>query len=297
MNIGKLIRNHQKNISLVKFLLPALILYCLFVIYPFINGLYYSFTDWDGMSPDAKWVGLKNYVKILGREDFLGTIYFTVKFTVTTVIMQNVGALLLAVALDSITSKFRNTLRGVFYIPNIMAQSVVAFIWTFVFTKGFESLYKIFGFEFLNWSWFGDGTLAFWVIVIVSNWIGTGYLMIIYIAGLQGIPQNFIEASMIDGANPIQRFFRIKLPFIMPAFVIGIFSITMYGFRQFDIVFFMTMGKPYGQTETIAFKIYQTAYDLFKFGESSAQSVVLLLFSVIVTFLEVYYLKKMEVEA
>lgn len=297
MNMKRLVRKQRDNISLLKFLLPALILYALFVVYPFIKGLYYSFTDWDGMSQEAGWVGLKNYTKIFRDKDFLHTLAFTFRFTITTVVMQNVGALLLAVGLDSIAGKYRNTLRGVFYLPNIIAQSVVGFIWTFVFTKGFEGLYKVFGFEFLNWSWFGDGTLAFWVIVTVSNWIGIGYLMIIYIAGLQGIPENYLEASVIDGASPIQQFFKIKLPFIMPSIVIGIFTITMYGLRQFELVFFLTMGKPYNQTETLAFMIYQTAYNLYKFGESSAQAVVLLALSIIITVCEVYFLKKREVEA
>lgn len=294
VSLGKKLHGNR---SLLMFAWPAILLYVVFIFFPFLQGIYYSFTDWDGMSVWGEWVGLANYQKIFSNSgEFVDSLLFTLKFGIVTVVFQNVGAILLATALDRVM-RGKNFFRTIFFMPNVLAAVVVAFTWNFVFTKGFSALYEITGLEFLHWSWFGSSNLAFWVLVIVAQWLGMGYLMIIYVAGLQNIPRQYVEAARIDGAGAWKLFFKIKIPFLMPSIVIGVFTVTMNSIRQFDLVFLMTSGGPYQSTETLAFKVYQTAYNAFEFGEASAQAVIMFLLVAVVTFAEVAFMKRKEIEA
>ena len=181
----------NKNRSMLLFVLPALILFTTFVVYPFFSGIIYSLHDWDGISPDMKYVGFENYTKIFKNDRFLSALWFTVKFTIVTVITQNLGALIISNLLDNVR-KFRNLLRGLFFLPNILPGVVVSFIWVFLFTKVLPYMAKNTGLDFLGISWFSDANSAFWATIIVSFWLGTGYLTIIYLAGLTTIDKSVI---------------------------------------------------------------------------------------------------------
>ena len=277
------------------FVLPALTFLTTFIAYPFVRGVVYAFTDWSMLRPDYRFIGFDNFTSMFKDEYFVQSIKFTLKYAVLAVVFQNVGAIILAFILDRVIM-FKSFLRGVFFLPHVLAQVVVAFAWNFVFTKGFEGMYKIVKLPFLNWSWFGDPDRAFLAIMITAQWVFMGYLMVIYIAGLQNIDGNYLEASLIDGASRFQQIIHIKLPLLMPSIVIGVFTVTMFSIKQFDISFVLTRGGPYRSTETIAVNVYNQAYDAYKNGLACAQAIFLLLLVLTITFIEVRFLKKKEVE-
>ncbi len=286
----------RENLWLIAFALPALILFTLFVIYPFVKGIHYSFYDWDGISPDMTFVGFSNYTKMFKNEHFLSALWFTFKFAVVTVITQNLGALIIANLLDNLT-RFKNLLRGIFFVPNVLPGVIVAFIWSFIFTKVLPTAASQTGLEVLGISWFGQPDTAFWSTVIVAFWLGTGYLVIIYLAGLSTVDTNVIEAAQIDGANSRQMLFRIKAPLILSSVIIGIFLTTMNGLKQFEIVFLMTKGGPYRSTETLALLSYNTAYIRYNFGQAAAQAIILFVLVALVTMLQLGVMKGKEVES
>lgn len=291
-------KNLQKreNMWLVLFAMPALILFTTFVVYPFISGVHYSLFDWDGISPDKVFVGMDNYGKLLTNKNFLSSLWFTIKFTVVTVITQNLGALIIANLLDN-TVKMKNLLRGIFFVPNVLSGVIVAFIWGFIFTKVLPAVSQQTGLEFLGVSWFSQAGTAFWSTIIVAFWLGTGYLTVIYLAGLSTVDTNVVEAARIDGANPWQMLFRIKAPLILPSVIVGIFLVTMNGLKQFEIVFLMTGGGPYRSTETLALLSYNTAYQRHNFGQATAQAIVLFVLVAAVTMVQLITLKGKEVES
>lgn len=289
-------KTRRENLWLIAFCIPALVLFTLFVVFPFIMGLNYSLYDWDGISPDKIYVGMENYKKLFTSKYFLQALLFTTKFTVVTVVTQNLGALIIANLLDN-TVKFKNFLRGIFFVPNVLSGVIVAFIWGFIFTKVLPSLAQQTGWSFLEISWFSQSNTSFWATVIVAFWLGTGYLTVVYLAGLSTVDTNVVEAALIDGANPIQMLFRIKTPLIMPSIIIGLFLVTMNGLKQFEIVFLMTGGGPYRSTETLALLSYNTAYSRHSFGQATAQAVILFILVAVVTMTQVIVLKKKEVES
>lgn len=288
-------RNRKENKWLLIFTLPALILFTLFVVYPFFMGIGYSAYDWDGVSPEKIFVGLKNYKSMFVNKHFLGALWFTVRFTVVTVITQNLGALVIANLLDNVR-KGKNLLRGIFFVPNVLSGVIVAFIWSFIFTKVLPSISEVTGIKALGISWFSQSQTAFWATVIVAFWLGTGYLTVIYLAGLSTLDTNVLEAARMDGANAVQMLFRIKTPLILPSVIVGIFLVTMNGLKQFEIVFLMTGGGPYRSTETLALLSYNTAYSKHNFGQATAQAIILFVLVAVVTMIQLVVLKDKEVE-
>ena len=191
----------------VLFTVPAILLVTVMMYIPFVMSGYYSLTEWNGIAKEPVFVGLENFKQILtGGSDYLGALLFTVKYTLGFVIFANVIALALAVAL---TQKFKgvNIFRGVFFIPYIMSMTIVGFIWKFIFTQGFAKLYELTDWAFLNESWLGDPRLAFYSVVFVGIWQALGFYIVLYIAGLQAVPADVLEAATVDGASRLQSFF------------------------------------------------------------------------------------------
>ena len=256
----------------------------------------YSFTKWNGLDKLPQFIGLDNYIELLTDDKDMGhAMIFTLTFTVLMVVLTNIISLFLAVILD-MKIRGRNVLRAVFYIPNIMSMIVIGYIWRFIFSKAFESLYAITGLEVFQLSWLGDSQLAFISIVIVSVWQALGFYMVIYIAGLQTVPTEINEAAIIDGANVFQKFRHITLPMIMPSITVCVFYALSNALKSFDVIFSLTFGGPGSATTSIALDIYKTAFSNSRFGYGAAKSVVLFLIILVITVLQVTVFKKREVE-
>lgn len=231
------------------FVLPTLIAFFIGFIWPFIQGIYLSFHEFRTVS-DAKFVGLDNFKKAFQDYEFLHAFIFTVLFTLATVVIINVLAFFVATAL---TQKFRavNIFRTVFFMPNLIGGIVLGYIWQLIF-NGILAHF--------NMALKTSVTAGFWGLVILVAWQQIGYMMIIYIAGLQAIPSELYEAADVDGAGFWQKLFNVVLPNLMPAITICTFLTVTNGFKLFDQNLSLTAGQPNNQTELMALNIYRTFY-------------------------------------
>lgn len=288
----------KKNTSLLVFVAPALILYIIFLVIPLISGFWYSLTNWNGLAKSYSFVGISNFVEAFKDDkDFTASIIFTLKYSIIIVILQNVFALGLALMIDS-KKKSTGFFRTLLFMPNMISMVIASFVWVFIFSKVLTKIAEATPFKFLDQSWFGDSKLAFVAIIIVTLWAGVGYMMLIYLAALQGVPQELKEAAVIDGANVVQIFFNVVLPMIMHSITICTFLTLAAAFKAFDIVFALTAGGPVKSTEVMGLNIYQTAFmGNMRFGYASAKSIILFLIILIVTLVQLNVLKKREVEA
>ncbi len=287
----------RKAFEFAGFTVPAVITILLFVEIPFLMSVLYSFTKWNGLDKVPKFIGLANYKELLTDDkDMFKALIFTLTFTALMVVLTNIIALLLAVLLDS-NIKGRNILRAAFYVPNIISLIVIGYVWRFIFSKAFDSLYSITQAGIFQLSWLGDTKIVFFSVVLVSVWQAIGFYLVIYIAGLQTVPRELVEASFIDGANGFDRFFKITLPLIMPSITVCVFYSLSNALKAFDVIFSLTYGGPGSATTSIALDIYKTAFVSSRFGYGSAKSVVLFLLIMAVTVAQVTLFKKREVEA
>ncbi|HEY8343760.1 MAG TPA: sugar ABC transporter permease [Bacillota bacterium] len=217
-----------------------------------------------------------------------GVIGFTLFFTFYNVVFTNVLALLLALVLDT-KLKFKNALRSMFFLPNVISLIIVAYVWSFMFRLIFPALTGIS-------VWLGSPDLAPYATVMVSIWQGCGYLIIIYLAGLQTIPTELMEACAVDGANWYQRLFRIKFPLLLPAFTICLFYSLSNSLKSFDILWALNQGGPGYATTSIVVDIYKTAFMQNRYGYATAKAILLCLLIIILTSVQLYTMKKREVE-
>jgi raffinose/stachyose/melibiose transport system permease protein len=285
----------KEKLETVLFSLPAVLMVCMVMYIPFAMSGYYSLTQWNGISKGATFVGLQNFKTIfLDSGEFGSSLLFTAKYTLVFVIFSNIFALALAVAL---TKKFRgaNFFRGMFFIPYIMSMTIVGFIWKFIFTSGFEKLFEMTGWSFWNFSWLGDTGLVFFSVAFVGVWQSLGFYIVLYIAGLQAVPKDVLEAATVDGATGPQKFFRVTLPLLGPSFTTCIFMSLTNGLKVFDIILALTKGGPGTATNSVTLQIYKEAFTNNNYGLGSAESIVYFLFVLVITQLVLKLFKKAEV--
>ena len=222
----------RKQTGFWLFILPALFAFVLVVLIPAVKGFYYSFTDWNGIGKNATFTGFSNYIKLFGDSRFWSSFLFTFVFAVCAVACINVVGFGLAVL---VTNKIKgaNLARTVFFMPNLIGGILLGFTWQFIFVSIFEAIGKNTGMTWLQ-GWLSDQKTGFIGMLIVLTWQLAGYMMIIYIAQLESIPDSYLEAARIDGANGFQTFLKIKLPLMAPAFTIGLFLSISDSFKMFD---------------------------------------------------------------
>lgn len=290
-------RNWKKPASFIAFVGPAFLAFVAIVLIPFVNGIYYSFTDWNGVTGQLNVVGWDNYQRILFEdEQFRASFWITTKYTIVAVILTNIVGFLLALLL-TMNIKTRNILRTVFFMPNLIGGLILGFIWQFIYVKGFESIGALTGWSLFELPWLGDAQTAFWGIVIVAIWQGGGYVMVIYIAALQNVPTDLLEAAKIDGANRLKMLRHITLPMIMPSITICLFLTISWSFKVFDTNLSLTNGGPFKSTEMLALNIYTESFVNNNYGLGSAKAVIFFLVVAAITVTQVYLTKKREVEA
>lgn len=276
-------RKKREAMTTVLYTIPAILLVTVMMYIPFVMSGYYSLTEWNGIAKDAKFVGLQNFATIFGKsKDFTNALIFTGKYTVVFMIFSNVLALLLAVCL---TKKFKgaNLLRGVFFIPYIMSMTIVGFIWKFIFTQGFDKLADLTNWGVWNLSWLGDPKLAFYSVALVGVWQSLGFYIVLYIAGLQAVPNDVLEAATVDGATSRQRFFKVTLPLLGPSITTCVFMSLTNGLKVFDIILALTKGGPGTATYSVTLQIYKEAFQNNNYGLGSAESIIYFLVVLVVT--------------
>ncbi|MGN7454533.1 carbohydrate ABC transporter permease [Paenibacillus pasadenensis] len=274
---------------------PVTLAFAIIVALPFFMGMYYSFFEWNGVSDNAEFIGLSNFINIFSDQTFLSSFAFTARFTVAAVILSNLVGFLLALLLVQ-PLKSRNVLRTIFFMPNVIGGLLLGFIWQFIFVKGFAAVGEKTGWALFNLPWLGDETTAFWGIVIVTIWSTAGYLMVIYISALINVPRELIEAASIDGATPWQRLRHITVPLIMPAVTISLFLALSWSFKSFDIILSLTKGGPYNSTQSVALNIYNEAFQNNNYGLGTAKALVFFIVVALISSAQVWLTKRKEVQ-
>lgn len=271
------------------FFLPGLILYSIFFLYPTVSALFYSFTDWDGLSDAYQFVGFGNYERALtGDSVFRKTVGNNLKFMLMVVIFQTLAALAFAMIVLKNT-KTNLFLRALYFFPTILSSVSVAFIWSFIYDPSLGILNQILGLlglEFLQQNWLGNSDIAIYSLAITQIWFHAGQMLIIFVAGLQAIPEDLYEVAKIEGASKWQTFRKVTWPLLAPSATIVIAYTTIQSFKAFDLVFAMTGGGPNNSTEIIATYIFDVAFRSYNFGYASSISVLFMVIIAFITFLQ-----------
>ena len=275
---------------------PAIFVFTLVFLIPFIFGFYLTFTNWSVSSGDSTFVGISNYIKIFNDRTYLIQLWFTIRYVFFTVIFANVGAFILGLALSK-GYKGENFLRTGFFTPNLIGGLVLGYLWQFLFSRVLPYLGQTYGWELFQTSWLTNPNKAFWALVIVTAWQLMGYLMIIYIAGFTSISNDVLEAAEIDGASGLQKTLRVVLPLSIPAVVVSLFLSISRTFLTYDLNLSLTNGGPFGSTQLASYHIVQRAFLSNQYGVGQAEAIVLFIIIAAISLTQSILMKRMEVEA
>lgn len=285
-------RAFSKKTTYLMITIPIVTLFFLFNTLPLIQGVIYSFTNYKGYG-SYDFVGLRNYIDLF-QDTRVGNSYlFTFKFAIVTTIIVNVLSLLMALALNS-KIKFKSTLRGMYFLPNVLGGLIVGYIFNFLFTYIMPELAQMLGLTGLTTSILAKPGTAWIAIVIVCAWQSIAMNTIIYISGLQTVPVEVYEASSLDGATGIRKFFNITFPLILPFFTINMVLCMKNSLMVFDQIMSLTRGGPAQSTESISYLIYNNGMSGGQFGFQSANAVVFFVVIVVISVLQMKFLGKKE---
>ncbi len=289
----KLVRYSRK--THIIFILPAFLLYSYFFFFSLIKGAYYSLTNWNGISSKLNFIGFQNFARMFGNQRFIHSLGFTFYYTFILLVVSTILGLILALMLNE---KFRGQiiLRAIYFFPAVLSLITVGLIWNEIFYRVFPAIGEFLGIELLSRSLLSSSKMAVYAVVMVNIWQFTGMAMILFLAGLQSIPEELYEAAVMDGANYFKKFLAITLPYLMPIMQIVIVLGLKTGITVFDYIIALTGGGPAGATESIGILIYNIGFDENKFGYASAQAMVLFIIIVVISFIQIKVLSRLEVE-
>ncbi|HYF90656.1 MAG TPA: sugar ABC transporter permease [Symbiobacteriaceae bacterium] len=294
----------QDRVVFWGFLTPTLFAFLMVIIVPFALGVGYSFTTWTGVPGEVlKFVGLRNFQGMFHDIRFFYSFGLTTVYSIVSMIVINLIAFTLAMLVTQ-ELKLRNLYRTGFFVPNLIGGLVLGYIWQFIFNAAVPAIGDALHIEWLRKSMLASPGTAFFAIVFVAAWQYAGYIMMIYIAALQNVPRELVEAAAIDGASAGQRLRHIILPMIAPAFTVAFFLTLINSFKMFDVNVSLTNGAPSSQflgrpvfgTELVAMNIYNTAFAVNNMAQGQAKAVLFFVVLVVVALIQVYFNKRREVE-
>ena len=284
-----------KSKQFLMFAGPALILFCMVIIIPFLYGLYLTFTSWDGVSADKPFVGMANYVSAFKDAYFWSAVGRTILYSAFAVVLVNVVAFLLAYMVTS-GVKGQNFFRAGFFIPNLIGGIVLGYVWKFVFNRAFVAIgNKISGGDTPSLLSTTGG--AMFCLILVSVWQYAGYMMLIYVAGFMSVSDTLKEAAMIDGCTPSQAMRNVTIPLMRTSFTTCIFLSITRCFVVYDVNLSLTKGEPFFSSVLAAMHVYNKAFTYKDYGTGQAEALILFVICAIIGILQVYVSKKGEVEA
>ena len=294
----------KRKLTEFLFLLPTLIAFLMVIIIPFIFGIYYSFTDWQGTGAVNKVVGFENYKAIFQEPGFLHSFLVTLLFTVLNIITVNVVAFLISLLVTS-EIRGRNVYRAGFFVPNLIGGIVLGLVWQFIFSNILPSIGQTLGLPTLSKSLISNKDTVMITLVTVNTWQYAGYIMLIYVAAIQGISKSVMEAAEVDGARYWTRITRIQIPLMANAFTISLFLTLTNSFKMYDVNVALTnggpvtlfMGKPTQASELLALNIYNTAFKYNNMAQGQAKAVIFFIVLTIFSIIQVTWNKSKEVEA
>lgn len=255
----------------------AVVLYSLFMVLPGLMGFYLSFTDWNRYSSEINFVGLQNFALIFSKQNYWHSITNTIIFTLVTIALKTVVALLLALLLTKGLKRFFNFHRVIIYLPAIIPMIVVGILFRSILhptTGVLNEFLRAIGLDFLAQRWLTNPDIALYSVILVDTWKGVGFIMVILIAGLQVIPTEYYEAAQIDGANAWDEFWKITLPLLTPTLTVTTVLNLLYGLKVFDVVWVLTNGGPGYATETVYTMVFKE-FSKGRYGVSTALSTLL----------------------
>jgi len=267
------------------FAIPALAVYATFLVYPALSSLFFSFTDWDGLSPTYDLVGVDNYGKLTEDPVVAQALINNAIWTVVTIVVPVVLGLTLAVLLNG-KARGKTPLRLLFYTPCVLPLVSIASIWGWLYNPDYgvinETLRAV-GLGSLAQPWLGQDSTALWAVMVPAIWLRTGFPMLLYLAALQGIPDELYEAATVDGATRSQRFWFITMPSLRPAHYIVLALSLIDSFKVFDMVYAMTYGGPGTATQVMGTWMYANVFQYYQAGYGTAIAVVITLIAVAVS--------------
>ena len=294
----------KRKLTEFLFLLPTLIAFLMVIIIPFIFGIYYSFTDWQGTGAVTQSVGFENYKAIFQEPGFLHSFLVTLLFTVLNIVTVNVVAFVISLLVTS-EIRGRNIYRAGFFVPNLIGGIVLGLVWQFIFSNIMPSIGQTLGLPTLSKSLISNKDTVMITLVTVNTWQYAGYIMLIYVAAIQGISKSVMEAAEVDGAKYWTRVTRIQIPLMANAFTISLFLTLTNSFKMYDVNVALTnggpvslfMSKPVQASELLALNIYNTAFKYNNMAQGQAKAVIFFVVLTIFSIIQVSWNKSKEVEA
>ena len=286
------------------FIFPCAFAFLMVIICPFFLGIYYAMTDWNGVNPIVNWVGLSNFKTMFSQPQFIYSFLITLMYTAINIMLVNVVGFMLSLLATS-KVRLRNVYRAGFFVPNLIGGIVLGYIWQFIFNNVFVDIGNAMNILSLQKSLIARQDMVIWTMSFVNTWQYAGYIMMIYVASIQSIPDSVMEAASVDGANYITRVRKIMIPMMASAFTITLFLTLTNSFKQFDLNFTLTnggpamrfMGSAIRSSQLLAMDIYRTANQFNLMAEAQAKAVVFFVILVIFSLAQVYLNKRKEVEA
>lgn len=294
---GRSRRRERRRLVPQWFLWPAVIFYGIVVIYPSLAGSIYAFTDWKG-GASANFIGLENFRDLLADQAAVASLSNTLIIAVTLTVVQSALGLLLALALNS-AIRARNLLRTLFFAPMMMPPVIIGLLWQYIYTPGgpLDTALTALGLGNLIQSWLGSSSVALWSIIASVIWHHVGMSMVIFLAGLQGIPDDLYESASLDGASTFRQFWSITLPLLGQAVTIATALTMTSSLKLFDQVFVMTGGGPGVSTQTLSLIMYREAFVYGEYGYGSAIALVLTMIVAFIVFLQMSITRRGEHDA
>ena len=294
----------RRKLTEFLFLLPTLLAFVMVIIIPFIYGIFYSFTDWQGTGSFTKMVGFENYAAIFKEPAFLHSFLKTLEFTVINIITVNVVAFIISLLVTS-EIRGRNVYRAGFFVPNLIGGIVLGLIWQFIFSNILPAVGQAIGWDLISKSLISNKDTVMFTMVTVNTWQYAGYIMLIYVAAIQSISKSVMEAAEVDGAKYWTRITKIQIPLMANAFTISLFLTLTNSFKMYDVNVALTNGgptavfmkKPVQSSELLALNIYQTAFKYNNMAQGQAKAVIFFVVLTIFSIIQVSYNKSKEIEA
>lgn len=267
------------------FTVPATVLYCIFFIYPIAIGIMYSFTDWNGLAKDFKFIGLANYIEAFTNKRFQNAVLFNIKFTILAVILVVGISLILALIFNS-DIRLKSFFRGIFFFPAVLGMLVVGLIFNEIFYRVVPVIGKAMNISWLSTNILASKSTAMYGVLIVHVWLAVAMATVMLLAGLQSTPMELYEAAELDGANKWQRFRYITMPFLLPVLSVVLILQIKNGLTVYDIIVALTNGAPGGATESLSILIYNHGFKEVKFSYAIAEAIILTIVICAISFVQ-----------
>ena len=267
------------------FTVPATVLYCIFFIYPIAIGIMYSFTDWNGLAKDFKFIGLANYIEAFTNKRFQNAVLFNIKFTILAVILVVGISLILALIFNS-DIRLKSFFRGIFFFPAVLGMLVVGLIFNEIFYRVVPVIGKAMNISWLSTNILASKSTAMYGVLIVHVWLAVAMATVMLLAGLQSTPMELYEAAELDGANKWQRFRSITMPFLLPVLSVVLILQIKNGLTVYDIIVALTNGGPGGATESLSILIYNHGFKEVKFSYAIAEAIILTIVICAISFVQ-----------